>query len=117
LAANVDLSVKLRFDPSEGDMGWAATAHLVPLKDAASFLAGGSPNPPAGSSTGLAWTEAKNVVATRFRSARSGETCAIILDAGRERIAVAEVHVPPSPDVQEVTLDASLTRRARTGSR
>jgi hypothetical protein len=111
--ATVDLSVKLRFNPSEGDMGWAATAHLVPLKDAASFLADGAPDPPAGSSTGLAWTEGKNVVATRFRSARPGETCAILLDAGRERIAVAEINVSPTPDVQEVTLDASLNKGVR----
>jgi hypothetical protein len=116
-SAIVDLSVKLRFDPSEGDMGWASTTHLVPLPEAGAFLSSGAPMPPAGSSTGLAWTESKNVVATRFRSARSGRTYAVILDAGRERIAVAEIRVPPAPEVQEATLDASLKNGLRAGGK
>jgi hypothetical protein len=41
----------------------------------------------------------------------------ILLDAGRERIAVAEIDVSPTPDVQEVTLDASLNKGVRAGGK
>lgn len=106
--APVWVQVRMAFQRPDGFLGWANSAHLVPVEAAAGFAAAAGASPPPGSATGSAYADRDNVVVGNFRQATGGRDYVVFLDSGRERIAVGRLHLPAAPSEQTLSIDAAL---------